>query len=66
MKIVEVSISKLREVIQISVNLNKLVRPTYLIPDEEALVVAAADIEGDHGSPVETNMISSELQSTVA
>ena len=66
MKKREVSRSKFREVIQISVKTNKVGRPTYLSLDEELLVVAAAEIEGAHGLPVDTATISAELQSIVA
>ena len=37
-------------------------RPTYLNPDEEALVVAAAEIEGAHGLPIDVNTLQAELQ----
>ena len=54
MKKREVSRSKFREVIQISVKTNKVGRPTYLILYEETLVVTAAYIEGYHGLPIYT------------
>ena len=44
MKIGEVSISNLREVLQLSVKNQKLGRPTYLSPDEEELTVAPVEI----------------------
>ena len=37
-------------------------RTTYLNPDEEALVVASAKIEGAHGLPIGVNTLGSELQ----
>ena len=44
----EVSRSNIREVIQLS-GKNKPGRPTYLSPDKEAFVIAAAEIEVAHG-----------------
>ena len=38
-----------------SVHRIKFGRPTYLNSDEEALVVASAEIEGAHGSPIDVN-----------
>ena len=61
----EVSISKLREVIQMSVKKNRVGRPTSLILVEEAFLVVAAEIEVDHGFHIETAMIESELQCVV-
>ena len=37
-------------------------RPTYLNLDEEALVVASAEIEGAHGLPIDVNTLGGELQ----
>ena len=37
-------------------------RTTYLNPDEEALVVAAADMEGAHGLTIDVNTLGAELQ----
>ena len=37
-------------------------RPTYLNPDEEALVVASAEIEVAHGLPIDVNTLVNELQ----
>ena len=51
--------------IQLFVKNNKVVRPTYLIPDEEAFVVAEEEIEGAHGLPIITAPISAGLYSTV-
>ena len=33
----------------------KVGRPTYCNSDEEALVVALAEVEGDHGLPIDVN-----------
>ena len=66
MKTGEVSISNPREVTQLYVKMNKVGRPTYLIPGEESLVVAEEEIEGNHGLPVNTATISTELQYVVA
>ena len=40
----------------------KVRRPTYLNSDEEALMVASAEIEGDHGLPIGLNILGAELQ----
>ena len=40
----------------------KIGRPTYLNPDEEALVVAAANMEGAHGLTIDVNTLGAELQ----
>ena len=40
-------------------------RPTYLNPDEEALVVAAADMEGAHGLPIDVRTLGAELQMVI-
>ena len=37
-------------------------RPTYLNLDEEALVVASAEIESAHGLPIDVNTLGAELQ----
>ena len=62
----EVSISSLREVLQISVKMNKVGRITYLCLDEWELVVAAADIEFYNVLPVDTDMILDVLQYVLA
>ena len=54
--------SKVLEPIKMTVNKIKIGRPTYLNSDEEALVVALADIEGAHGLPIDVNTLGSELQ----
>ena len=61
MKTGEVSRSNLREVLQISVKMNKVGRPTYLSPDEDSLVVEAIEIESSHELTVNTATISAEL-----
>ena len=66
MKTVEVPISNLREGLQLSVKKNKLGRPTYLIPDEEAFSISAADIEVSHGFLIDTATIAYELQCVVS
>ena len=43
--------------LQLSVKNHKVEIPTYLSPDEEASMVAAADIEGAHGFPMDTATI---------
>ena len=58
----EVLISKLLEMIKQSVQRNKIGRPTYINSDEEALVVASAEIEGAHGFPIDVNSSGVELQ----
>ena len=40
-------------------------RPTYIIKDEESLIVTTAEIKGDHGLPWEINYLSEQLQHVV-
>ena len=54
--------STLLEIIKMSVQKIKVGRPTYLNSDEEALVVALAEIEGAHGLPIDVNTLGAELQ----
>ena len=58
----EVSRSKVLEIIKISVQKIKVGRPTYLNRDEEALVVASAEIEGAHGLPFDVSTLGEDLQ----
>ena len=58
----EVSISKLLDIIKMYAQKIKFGRPTYLISDEETLVVALAEIEGTHGLPIDVNTLGAELQ----
>ena len=51
--------------LQLAVKNNKLGIPTYLSPDEEAFVVAAAEIEGCHGFSIKTDSMENELQIVV-
>ena len=44
-----------------SVQKNKVGRPTYLNSDEEALMVASEDIEGAHGLPIDVNTLGADL-----
>ena len=53
--------SKVLETIKMTVHRIKVGRPTYLNSDEEALVVASAEIEGAHGLPIDVNKLGSEL-----
>ena len=54
------SASQLLEIINMSVQKIKVGRPTYLNTHEEALVIASADTEGDHGLPIDVNTLGSE------
>ena len=45
-----------------SVHKIKKGRPTYLNPDEEALVVVSDEMEGAHGLPIDVNTLGAELQ----
>ena len=54
--------SKVLETIKMTVHRIKKGRPTYLNPDEEALVVASAETEGAHGLPIDVNTLGAELQ----
>ena len=58
----EVSKSKPLEIIKMSVQKVKVGRSTYLNSDEEALVVASAEIEGDHGLPIDVNTLGAKLK----
>ena len=62
MKIGKVSRSNLREVLQLSVRNNKVGIPTYLSPDKEVFVIAEVEIEVYHRLPINTALISDELQ----
>ena len=53
----EVLRSKVLETIKMYVHIIKVGRPTYLNSDEEALVVVSAEIEGDHGLPIDVNTL---------
>ena len=53
--------SKLLEMIKMSIQKIKVVRPTYINSDEEALVLALAEIEGAHGLPIDVNILGAEL-----
>ena len=58
----EVLISRVLEIIKMYVQKIKVGRPTYLNSDEEALVVASAEIEGAHGLPIDVNTLRAKLQ----
>ena len=58
----EVFKSKVLEIINMSVQKIKVGRPTYLNSDEEALVVASAEIEGAHGLTIDVNTLGAELK----
>ena len=58
----EVSRSKVLKIIKMSVQKNKVGRPTYLNSDEEELVIASSEIEGVHGIPINVNTLGAELQ----
>ena len=45
-----------------SVHRIKVGRPTYLNSDEEALLVAPAEIEGAHWLPIDVNTLGVELK----
>ena len=51
--------------LQLSVKNNKLGRQNYLSLDEESYMAAASYIEGSHGLPIGTTLISAELLSVV-
>ena len=40
----------------------KIGSPTYLNSDEEVLVVASAEIEGDHGLHIDVNTLGGEMK----
>ena len=58
----EVLIPNVLETINIPVHRIKVGRPTYLNSYEEELVVASAESEGAHGSPIDVNTLGVELQ----
>ena len=61
----EVSIPNIREVLHMSVKKNKVGRSTYLSPCEELFMITASDIEDSHGLPIDTYLISDEMQSGI-
>ena len=62
LKIGEVSISKVLEIINISVQNIKAGRPTYLNAYVEALVIELSEIEGANGILIDINTLGYELQ----
>ena len=56
---------KVREIVGLSAPMNKIGRPTYLSNDMESLIVVAAEIEGGHGLPLESNFILGQLQCVI-
>ena len=52
----------MREIVKFTVQKNKAGQKTYLNEDDESLVVASADIEGDHGLPLDCRGVSHQLQ----
>ena len=61
----ETSNGKVRENIIISAHRNKSGRLTYIIKDEESLIVASVEIEGGHGPLLDNHYISDQLQHVV-
>ena len=53
---------KVREVVGLLEIMNKIVHPTYLIDDEESLIVTIAKIEGLNGLPLESHALSDQMQ----
>ena len=45
--------------------MNKIGRPTYLSNENESLIVAAADMEGDHVLLVDINFLLEQLQHVI-
>ena len=45
--------------------MNKIVSPTYLSNDKEYLMIAAVEIEGSHGRPMDSNSILGKLQHVI-
>ena len=58
----EVTRSKVLEIIKMYVQNIKIERPTYLNSDEEALVVASAEIEGSNGFPIDVDTLVAKLK----
>ena len=56
------SISKVLDIINMSVQKIKVGRPNYLNSDEVALVVASAEIEAANGLPIDVNTLVSEMK----
>ena len=57
----EVWRSKLLEIIKMFVQKNKVGRQNYLNSEEEALVVASAEIDISNGLPIDVNTLGSKL-----
>ena len=47
----EISPGKVREIVNLTVRMKKSGQPTFLDEHKESLVIASANIEGDHGLP---------------
>ena len=58
----ETSRIKVREFLGLSAPINKIGLPTYRSNEKEYLIVAAAEIEGGRGLPLESNSIFKQLQ----
>ena len=58
----EILWGKVREFFWLILHMNKSGRPNYLNEEKDLLVVESADIEGDHGLPLDCNVVSHQLQ----
>ena len=61
----ETPTGKVRETVGFSAPMNKIGPPTYLSNDKDYLIVAAAEIEGGHGLPLDSNYILEQLQRVI-
>ena len=52
---------KVREIVGLSIPMNKIGRPTYLSDDKEYLIVSAADILCDHVLPLDSDYLLEKL-----
>ena len=55
----------IRYILGLSSPMNKICRPTYLRNDKEYFIVKSADIEGGHGSHLESNSLLDQLQHSI-
>ena len=58
----EISSGNVREVVGLLEIIIKIFHPTYLINDEESLIVTTAKIEDSHGLFLESHAISEQIQ----
>ena len=61
----EISPGKVREIVNLTVQMKKPCQPPYLNEDEESLLIAPAGIEGGHGLPLDCHGVAIQFQNVV-